>query len=137
MNAIVQSTPTSRCGDDFDRHLGGKLREARTFRKWSQAELGTVIGVTYQQIQKYETGTNRITVATLHEFSKALGIKPEWFFEGLDAVNEGERPPLLDGQQRRLLEAFDRISERGIRNGLAAFINALADGMAIPQGGAS
>lgn len=131
----MNTEPTHRRAAALDAHFGAKIRDARTFRKWSQTELGEAIGVTYQQVQKYEVGANRVTVATLHEVSKALHIKPEWFFEGLDAVNEGERPPLLDAQQRRLLEAFDRIAESGIRNGLAAFINALADGMAIPQRG--
>lgn len=136
MNAIVHTPPPTR-GGDIDKHFGSKLRDARTFRRLSQTELGDALGVSYQQVQKYEDGATRISMAALYAISQALHIKPEWFFEGLDAVNEGERPPMLDAQQRRLLEAFDRIAERGIRNGVAAFINALADGMAIPQGGAS
>lgn len=130
MNAV---DPVNLHVTDLDAHFGAKLRDARTFRHWTQAELGALIGVTYQQIQKYEIGANRISVGTLHQVSKALGIKPEWFFEGLDAVNEGERPPLLDAQQQRLIKAFDRIAVPGIRNGLAAFINALADGMALER----
>lgn len=136
MNAIVQ-TPLPIRGGDIDKHFGAKLRDARTFRHISQTELGDALSVSYQQVQKYEDGTTRISAGTLYAIAKALHIKPEWFFEELDSLKEGERPPMLDAQQRRLLEAFDRIAERGIRNGLAAFINALADGMAIPQGGAS
>lgn len=129
--SITDRSRLKRKTSSIDMHLGAKLRDARTFRHLSQTDLGDHLGLSFQQIQKYEEGDNRIAAATLHLFAKVLGIKPEWFFEGLDAINEGERPPMLDAQQRRLLEAFDRIAERGIRNGLAAFINALADGMAI------
>ena len=69
-----------------DQHVGRMLRLFRTSQGLSQAELGHRAGVTFQQIQKYERGTNRIGASRLWEFCQALGVSPGEFFDGLDAV---------------------------------------------------
>lgn len=119
----------SPCG--IDQALGAKLREMRVWRRRSQADLGKTLGVSFQQIQKYELGSNRLSAASLLLLAAELGVKPEWFFEGLLDTANGDAPPLIDHHQRRLLEAFDRIQDPKIARGLAAFIDALADGLAI------
>lgn len=117
-----------------DLHLGGKLREARTFRYMSQEELAGSVGLTYQQIQKYEVGKNRISAAMLYRFSLILQIKPLWFFEGLGEPKEGEPVPAVDAEQRRLLDAFDRIPSDPVRRTLIGFVRHLGDSLITKTG---
>jgi len=65
---------------DIDRHVGVKLREARKAAGVSQTELGKAIGVTFQQIQKYERGTNRVSASAMWGLCQALGIEPVQLF---------------------------------------------------------
>ena len=82
---------TARETTYVDQHVGRMLRLFRTSQGLSQAELGHRAGVTFQQIQKYERGTNRIGASRLWEFCQVLGVQPGQFFDGLDAVVASER----------------------------------------------
>jgi transcriptional regulator with XRE-family HTH domain len=66
-----------------DLHVGGRLRQRRRLRQMSQAALGAQMGLTFQQLQKYERGSNRISASKLHEAATALATPVAWFFEGL------------------------------------------------------
>ncbi len=66
-----------------DVHVGGRVRACRTLIGMSQAELGKHVGLTFQQIQKYENGMNRISASRLWQFSLILGQPIPWFFEGI------------------------------------------------------
>jgi transcriptional regulator with XRE-family HTH domain len=70
--------------DPIDRHVGKMLRSLRLAGGFSQTELGDMIGVQFQQIQKYETGANRIAASRLKMAADALGAPISAFFEGLD-----------------------------------------------------
>lgn len=59
---------------DIDRALGQKLREARVERGWSQGDLATRVNLSHQQIQKYETGVNRVCVSTLYALAEVLEV---------------------------------------------------------------
>ncbi|GGD88029.1 hypothetical protein GCM10011390_03510 [Aureimonas endophytica] len=84
----------------IDVHVGNRLRLLRLQKGLTQEDLGTLVGVSYQQIQKYETGSNRISASRLYLISCQLGVGPEYFFEDLDPAaalraaqhlaNEGE-----------------------------------------------
>lgn len=67
----------------IDRHVGHKVRVARIRAELSQTELGREIGLSYQQIQKYESGKNRISASMLYEIAKRLNIPLTEFFRGL------------------------------------------------------
>jgi transcriptional regulator with XRE-family HTH domain len=67
----------------IDLHLAKKLKEIRIAEGISQEKLGELVGITFQQIQKYETAKNRISAATLFEFSQILEKPITAFFEGL------------------------------------------------------
>lgn len=67
-----------------DVHVGGRLRLARTLRGCSQETLGQSIGVSAQQVQKYESGANRISASALFRLCGFLGRPVGWLFEGLD-----------------------------------------------------
>ena len=71
----------------IDVHVGARLKQARIARGWTQEKLGAAIGITFQQIQKYETGANRIGASRLYDLGQVLGRKVDWFFEEMsDAV---------------------------------------------------
>ena len=67
-----------------DRHVGSRLRQLRRACGMSQDELAQAVGLTFQQVQKYEKGANRISSSKLYEFAKRLEVKVENFFQGLD-----------------------------------------------------
>jgi len=69
-----------------DQFIGNKLRERRTLLGVSQSRLGRFENITFQQIQKYETGVNRISAGRLWKFSKILHVHIYYFFDGLDEV---------------------------------------------------
>ena len=78
-----------------DAHVGARVRARRKAIGMSQTALADAIGLTFQQIQKYERGFNRVSASRLFDVGRALGVPPAWFFEGLsDADGEQlvERP---------------------------------------------
>lgn len=112
-----------------DEHVGGRLRYFRWKSGLSQQTLGEQIGITFQQIQKYERGTNRISASTLHAMSQILGAPVESFFAGLDGV-EGSQVQALqanirDAADLRAFEAYLTLTQR-LRVRLGALIESLA-----------
>lgn len=73
-----------------DVHVGRRVREARVAKGMSQTDLGNSLGVSFQQVQKYEKGTNRIGASRLLQTSKSLSVPVEYFFDGLDEVEDTE-----------------------------------------------
>ena len=69
-----------------DLHVGTKLREKRREKGISQDELAKAVDLTFQQVQKYEKGLNRISCSKLHDFAKYLKTDIRYFFQGLDEV---------------------------------------------------
>lgn len=65
-----------------DRHVGARVRERRKSLRLSQVDLATALGLTFQQVQKYERGLNRISASKLFEISKKLEVPISWFFDG-------------------------------------------------------
>jgi transcriptional regulator with XRE-family HTH domain len=110
-----------------DVHVGGKLRAFRTQRELSQTSLGKRVGLTFQQIQKYEKGTNRIGASRLHEFALVLSVPIEAFFTGLDQGDPKRafRPPApLSRLDLSIVDLLGRIRDshvkRQVKNLLAA-----------------
>ncbi len=66
-----------------DKHVGGRLRAARLEAGKSQTEVAEALGITFQQVQKYEKGVNRISAGTLYELSRILDRPVQFFFDGL------------------------------------------------------
>jgi transcriptional regulator with XRE-family HTH domain len=69
-----------------DKHVGARLRAARLEAGKSQTQVAEALGVTFQQVQKYEKGTNRISAGTLHELSRLFDMPVQSFFDGLGRV---------------------------------------------------
>ncbi len=108
-----------------DVHVGERVRARRTLIGMSQEELGKRVGLTFQQIQKYEKGMNRIAASRLWRFSLILGRPISWFFEGI-----GERKRKGDDRlaKRETLQLVRYLSacDPDVQKHLAAMINAVA-----------
>lgn len=81
-NTIDKTSP--RSPNPVDTHVGARLRLRRQVLKMSQEKLGEALGVTFQQVQKYERGANRIGASRLWKISQVLEIPVAFFFEGLE-----------------------------------------------------
>src|SRR5204862_1600534 len=82
-----------------DVHVGARMRQRRTLLGMSQEKLGTAVGLTFQQIQKYERGSNRIGSSRLFEFAKVLDVPVSYFFDEMPANALAGRP--MSGRGRR------------------------------------
>ena len=80
-----------RAPDPVDRHVGGKLATFRKARGLSQSDLGGRLGLSFQQVQKYEAGANRISSSRLWAAASALGVQVGDFFSGLPSAPESTR----------------------------------------------
>lgn len=104
-----------------------RLRERRIQLGLTQQQMAKLIGVTYQQAHKYESGTNRVSSGRLYAVAQALDVEVSYFFEGLDAEGARFQPTR---EQRPLLEFirnFTRISDRRQQETLCNLVRALAD----------
>ncbi len=72
----------------IDRHVGSRVRMRRVLLGMSQEKLGDALGLTFQQIQKYEKGTNRIGASRLQQISRTLNVPPSFFFDGAPLQDE-------------------------------------------------
>ena len=78
--------------DPVDVHVGNRLRQRRTLLGMSQEKLAAAFGVSFQQIQKYERGANRISASRLHLLTQILDVPVTYFFEGLPASSQIDDP---------------------------------------------
>ncbi len=112
-----------------DVHVGGKVRLRRTLLGMSQEMLGDAVGLTFQQIQKYESGFNRVSASRLWQFSNVLDAPISYFFDDLpDAGKQSadESDSLLTKRESlQLVRAYYRIKGVQERKHLSALIKAL------------
>jgi transcriptional regulator with XRE-family HTH domain len=77
-----------------DVHVGARLRQRRTLHGMSQTTLGDALGISFQQVQKYERGTNRIGASRLFELSRVLDVPVEFFFDDMPTAVAASSPTL-------------------------------------------
>jgi transcriptional regulator with XRE-family HTH domain len=107
-----------------DIHVGKRLRHRRWMVGATQGELADTLGIRFQQIQKYESGVNRVSASRLWEIAQALQVPVAYFFQGLDAVDHEATDELLeaqtlirfyrsmpDGERQRLRQMASQITE--------------------------
>lgn len=125
-----------------DIYVGRRLRLRRTILGMSQEAIGKMVGVTFQQIQKYERGINRMGSSRLYSFSKALGVPISYFFEGFDdysaqqseeglAAAEPATPAFVhDAANNRdvfeVMRAFSQIKSPAVRKRIIDLVKAMA-----------
>jgi len=129
----------SRRANPVDVHVGGRVRLRRMLLGMSQEKLGEHLGLTFQQIQKYEKGINRIGASRLFDLSQVLGVPVQFFYEEL-AVNHAdgaggfaERPAesyaaefLGSREGLELNKAFARITDPRVRRSIVDLVRAFA-----------
>jgi transcriptional regulator with XRE-family HTH domain len=129
--------------DPIDRHVGSRVRMQRVLMKMSQEKLGEALGLTFQQIQKYEKGTNRIGASRLQQISKTLNVPPSFFFEGAPTTGDGAGASaggfaeesssqfvvdfLSTAEGLHLNRAFARIKDPKVRKRVVDLITTLAE----------
>lgn len=123
--------------DPVDIHVGYRVRLRRTLLGMSQEKLGNALGLTFQQIQKYERGANRIGSSRLYKLSKILDVNVSYFFDDMpdeekmpDGFNEGAVPefevdPILRRETLELVRSYYCITEPSIRKKMFALIKAV------------
>jgi transcriptional regulator with XRE-family HTH domain len=129
---------------DIDIHVGARLRNRRTMLGLSQEALAKSVGITFQQVQKYEKGANAMSAKRLYEFATFMRVPVAYFFEGLDqhgvATKEhagfAETPReafehattvVSDRESLEMMKAFKRIKEQSMRKRLADLVRAIAE----------
>lgn len=128
----------------IDQHVGARVRLRRVMLGLSQEKLGNALGVTFQQIQKYEKGANRIGASRLQAISKLLDAPPSYFFDGAPAAlglksgfEDGVRPYVPDmvttAEGLQLNRAFARISDSKIRRRIVDLVFQIAESEAQRQ----
>ena len=113
-----------------DIHVGGRVRLRRTLLGMSQEKLGEALDLTFQQVQKYERGTNRISSSRLYHLSLIFGVPVSDYFEGLEKKASGRSPDdvMLKRETLELMRAYYRIRDPKVRGALFAVTKAMAKG---------
>ena len=139
--------PTKRKPNPIDVQVGGRVRLRRTMEKISQEKLGEALGVTFQQIQKYEKGTNRIGASRMQKIAETLRVPVAFFFEdsstGTGAHTAGGMAEasssnyvvdfLSTAEGIELNRAFVRITNSTIRRRIIDMVRTLANETGRPE----
>ena len=125
-------TQHPRSGDARDTEIGRIVRLQRQKLGLSQSDLAERIGVTFQQVQKYEKGTNRISIGRLTRIAKALDVPPIFFFAGetraRGASGDKSREFLAADGALRLIKAYDRFTAMEMRTAFVDLVESIAKG---------
>lgn len=122
---------------EIDQHVGQRIRMGRLMVGLSQEELGVQLGISFQQIQKYEKGINRIGAGRLYQISQILGLPVSFLYDGLPGHKHQSKeytlPKYLIELMRsvrgqRLVEALGRVSDNNIRDNLVRLVQSMAEG---------
>lgn len=103
-----------------DVHVGRKLKEIRTLRRFSQTDVATRLGLSFQQIQKYEIGSNRIAASRLFELAQIFDVSPAHFFDGLYDGAHSDTQPSDPGIQ--IVNALASIKDETVKSRIVTFI---------------
>lgn len=133
----MTSPHAPRSPNPVDIHVGTRVRLRRQLLKMSQEKLGDQLGVTFQQVQKYERGTNRVGASRLWRMSQVMDVPVAFFYEGLDSEEtkyefaEGDQTPIVydfinstDGVS--LAVAVSKIDNKAVRRQVLELARALA-----------
>lgn len=136
------STMRPKQPNPTDKHVGVRIRMRRIALGMSQTTLADGVALTFQQVQKYEKGTNRVSASRIQQFAKILEVPVSFFFEGAPAAKvvggklSGDRARTLeyihdfiasrDGQ--RMIKAFSRISDRKLRQSIIHLSEQIVEG---------
>jgi transcriptional regulator with XRE-family HTH domain len=121
-----------------DGQVGNRVRLRRMLVGMSQERLGELLGLTFQQVQKYEKGVNRIGAGRLYQVAQILGVPINYFYEGViqqsaESIRNGDSstPPVMEflssGEGLQLTLAFMRIRDSKVRKRVIDLVKSLAE----------
>ena len=110
-----------------DHELGKRIRLRRVEQQISQADLGDKLGVSFQQVQKYEKGVNRVGAGRLQQIATALDVPITYFYDGDGKQREVESLLFLDSSfSLRLLRAYSKIKDQAVQRQFVSLIETVA-----------
>lgn len=124
---------TKQKATEVDRMVGENLRRLRMIKGVSQAELAEQIGVSFQQLQKYEKGINRISAGMLYNFTKIFKVRADEFFHlgGTGVDPDGKKEQLgeleIDRNVMRLVKCFQALPSNELKNRILSLVKTLAE----------
>jgi transcriptional regulator with XRE-family HTH domain len=133
------SEDEARTPNPVDKHVGARIRERRKELGVSQERLAEHLGLTFQQVQKYERGANRVSASKLWEVAQALKVNVQFFYEhmiaaGGEPINgvaeestEYRHDFIMTPEGTELAKAFPRIADRRVRRQVLDLVRALAE----------
>ena len=133
-----------------DVHVGARMRQRRTLMGMSQTKLGDAVGLTFQQVQKYERGANRVGSSRLYEFAKALDVPVSYFFDEMPGnvlsgrpmaakVKKGtsfgeagtpfatEKDPLIKRETLQLVRGYYKIRDEAVRRRIYELVKSMGE----------
>jgi transcriptional regulator with XRE-family HTH domain len=133
---------TKKAPNPIDKHVGSRVRMRRMMLGMSQEKLGDALALTFQQVQKYEKGTNRIGASRLQQISQILQVPVAFFFEGAPVLSAGTPPEglqeapspayvsdfLATSDGLSLTKAFMRIPDPKLRRRIVDLVQQIAGG---------
>lgn len=127
-----------RIANQLDLEIGRRLRQSRLVEQLTQGQLAQKIGISFQQLQKYENGSNRISASRLWSVSRALGLPITYFYDGLDdgqdnASAKDARSVNLPDHTIRVARTLNDLVDGEVKNKLFELIRALANHAHIPE----
>ncbi len=112
-----------------DQHVGERIRKRRTLLGYTQEQLAEALGISYQQVQKYETGANRVSAGRLFQIAQRLDVSVAFFFDGLELTAQAASMP-HGGANRAtidLVRNFNAITDGSVRNAVAGLVKSLSE----------
>jgi|TARA_R110002020_G_scaffold83397_1_gene207055 transcriptional regulator with XRE-family HTH domain len=128
----------------IDRVVGQRVRWRRRELKLTQEKLGELLNLTFQQVQKYEKGVNRVSAGRLFEIASVLGVPITYFYEGAENFVEHENAqfaedgdnihaPVMNPEMLELIAAFQKIEDISLRKSLLNTVRAAASAFELKQ----
>ena len=137
---IDKTKEAQRAPNPVDLHVGGRVRMRRKVLGVSQGRLAEALGLTFQQVQKYERGANRVSASKLYEIARFLSAPISYFFEGLSDPSSGARQGAVDDgpelqvheflmtpEGLELAAAFPKINRPRLRRRILDLVRSLAE----------
>ena len=141
--SLLDETPAEKAArlNAIDTHVGTRIRLRRTLLGLTQERLGEGLGLTFQQVQKYERGTNRVGASRLFDLSRILEVPVSYFYDNMTSAgggmlnrygfaetedNQAERDPLASRETLELVRAYYRITDTAVRKLVFELVRSMA-----------
>lgn len=134
---VIRTGQDDNAPDPVDTHVGARLRMLRKLKNFSQEKLAQALGLTFQQVQKYERADNRIGASRLYQIAEALGVQVSYFFEGygkssrapvyaLAEDGENDDDVMQRSETLKLVSLYYQIKDEATRKQVLEMIKTLA-----------